>query len=178
MLCSQTFTTAIDLTQLKRQCVHWCRYITMASWNGIIFRIIHPFVRGIHWSPVDSLHKGPVMRSFDVFFDISVCKQLNKQSRGKWIKMSRWSFDVAVMMPETANHMWRHQMETFSALLVLCAGNSPVSSEFPTQRPATRSFDIFFDLCLNKRVSKKSWGWWFETLSCSLWRHCNDRNIF
>ena len=37
-------------------------------------------------------------------------------------------------------------METFSALLVICAGNSPVAGEFPAQRPATRSFDVFFDL--------------------------------
>ena len=40
---------------------------------------------------------------------------------------------------------WRHQMETFSALLTLCAGNSPVIGEFPAQRPVTRNFDIFFD---------------------------------
>ena len=46
--------------------------------------------------------------------------------------------------------------------------------EFTTQRPVTRSFDVFFDLRLNKRLSKQSWGWWFETLSCPLWRHCND----
>ena len=43
---------------------------------------------------------------------------------------------------------WRHQMETFSALLALCAGNSPVPGEFPSQRPVTRSFDVFFDLRL------------------------------
>ena len=64
-------------------------------------------------------------------------------------------------------------METFSALLAICAGNSPVPGEFPTQRPVTRSFDIYFDLRSNKRLSKQSWGWWFETLSCSLWRHRN-----
>ena len=46
--------------------------------------------------------------------------------------------------------------------------------EFPTQRPVTQSFDVFFDLRLNKRLSKHSWGWWFETLSWSLWRHHND----
>ena len=68
---------------------------------------------------------------------------------------------------------WRHQMETFSALLALCAGNSPVSGEFPSQKPVTRSFDVFFDLRLNKRLSKQPWGWWFETLSWSLWRHRN-----
>ena len=48
--------------------------------------------------------------------------------------------------------------------------------EFPTQRPVTRSFDVFFDLRLNKRLGKQSWGWWFETLSCPLWRHCNSQN--
>ena len=68
---------------------------------------------------------------------------------------------------------WRHQMEAFSALLDLCAGNSPVTVEFPAQRPVTRSFDVFFDLRLNKRLSKQSWGWWFQTLSRPLWRHCN-----
>ena len=45
--------------------------------------------------------------------------------------------------------------------------------EFPTQRPVTRGFDVFFDMRLNKRLSKQPWGWWFETPSWSLWRHCN-----
>ena len=48
---------------------------------------------------------------------------------------------------------WRHQMETFSALLALCTGNSPVTGEFPAQRPVTRSFDVFFDLRINKSLS-------------------------
>ena len=66
---------------------------------------------------------------------------------------------------------WRHQMETFSALLALCAGNSPVNGEFPAQRPVTRSFDVFFYLRLNKPLGQQSWGWWFETPSRPLWRH-------
>ena len=66
-------------------------------------------------------------------------------------------------------------METFSALLAICAGNSPVPGEFPAQRPVTLSFDVFFDLRLNKRLSKQSWGWWFKTLSRPLWRHSNDQ---
>ena len=45
---------------------------------------------------------------------------------------------------------WRHQMETFSALLAPCTGNSPVTAEFPSQRPESRSFDVFFDLRLKK----------------------------
>ena len=69
---------------------------------------------------------------------------------------------------------WHHQMGTFSALLALCARNSPVTGEFPSQRPMVWNFNVFFHLCLNKRLSKQSWGWRFETPSCSLWRHCND----
>ena len=54
----------------------------------------------------------------------------------------------------------------------LC-GNSPITGEFPAQRPVARSFDDFCYLRLNKQLSKQSRGWWFETLSRSLWRHCN-----
>ena len=60
-------------------------------------------------------------------------------------------------------------METFSALLAICAVNSPV----PAQKPVTRSFDVLFDLRLNKRLSEQSWGWRFETPSRPLWRHFN-----
>ena len=73
---------------------------------------------------------------------------------------------------------WRHQMEIFSALLAICAGNSPVPGEFPAQRPMTRSFDDFFDLRPNKWLSKQSWGWWFEMLSRPLWRHCNVKQCY
>ena len=51
---------------------------------------------------------------------------------------------------------WRDQMETFSTLLVLCEGNPPVTGRLPSQRPVKRSFDVFFDLHLNKRLSKQS----------------------
>ena len=47
-------------------------------------------------------------------------------------------------------------METFSALLAICAGNSPVTCDFPAQRPVTQSFDVFFDLRLNTRLDKQS----------------------
>ena len=65
-------------------------------------------------------------------------------------------------------HMMMSSKETFSALLALCA----VPGDFPL--PVTRSFDVFFDLRPNKRLSNQWWGWWFETLSSPLWRHCND----
>ena len=49
--------------------------------------------------------------------------------------------------------------------------------EFPSQRPVMRSFDVFFDLRLNERLSKQPWGWWFETPSWSLLRQCNVMHI-
>ena len=96
----------------------------------------------------------------------------------------RWSGDKLLPKPcwpgslkhtrvTRAPTWWRHQMDTFSALLALCAGNSPVIGEFPAQRPVTRGFDVFFDVHLNKRLNKQSWGWWFQTPSLSLWRHRN-----
>ena len=83
---------------------------------------------------------------------------------------------LSPLLAKVVHAWWRHQMEPFSASLAICAGNSPVPGEFPAQRPVTRSFEIFFDLRLNKRMSKQPWGWWFETLSCPLWRHCNVRS--
>ena len=47
-------------------------------------------------------------------------------------------------------------METFSTLLAIFAGNSPVPGEFPAQRPVRRNFDVFFDMCLNKLLSKQA----------------------
>ena len=76
------------------------------------------------------------------------------------------------------NSWWRHQMETFSALLAICAGNSPVPGEFPTQRPVMRSFDVCFDLRPNKRLSKQFWGWWLKTQLRPLWRHRNVLLVF
>ena len=65
-------------------------------------------------------------------------------------------------------------METFSALLSFCAGNSLVTGEFPSQRPLTRGLDAFFDLRLNKRLSKQLSRRWFVTPSRPLWYHCNE----
>ena len=62
---------------------------------------------------------------------------------------------------------WKHFLRYFE-------GNSLVTGEFPAQSPVTRSFDAYFDLCLNKRLSKPLWGWWLETPSRSLWCHRND----
>ena len=86
-----------------------------------------------------------------------------------YVTSTQMAFSIVVYIT-----WWRHPMETFSALLAICAGNLPVPGEFPAQRPVTRSFNVFFDLRPNKRLGKQCWGWWFETPSSPLRRHCND----
>ena len=96
-----------------------------------------------------------------------------KYPRDQWVKPHKYDtqkFRGTCWPHRYSMSWWRYQMETFSALLAICAENSPVPVEFPTQRPVTRSFDILFDPDLNKQLSKQLWGWWFEMLSCSLWR--------
>ena len=66
-----------------------------------------------------------------------------------WGAINRWSSYAKLWW-------WRHQMETFSASLALCAGNSAITGEIPSQRPVMWSFGVFFELCLNKRLSKQS----------------------
>ena len=82
------------------------------------------------------------------------------QNTGKHYHICRWSW-------------WRHQMEIFSTLLALCEGNPQVTGVFPSQRPVTWSFDVFFHVSLNKLLRKQSRCRWSETPWHSLWRHCN-----
>ena len=74
---------------------------------------------------------------------------------------------------------WQNMMTSSNGNIFRVTG--PLCGEFTgprwiprTQRPVTRSFDVFCDLRFNKRLSKQSWGWWFETLSRPLWRHRNE----
>ena len=71
--------------------------------------------------------------------------------------------------PPVTHDRWRHQMETCSALLTLCEGNPSVTGRFLSQRPGC--FGVFFDVCLNKRLSKQSRRRWFE----SPWRICVNK---
>ena len=82
------------------------------------------------------------------------------------------------LCPEQRFSWWRYHMETFSALMTFCKGNTSVTGGFPSQRPVTRSFDVFFDLRRNKRLRKQWRRRWFETLLRSLWRHCNVKLVW
>ena len=84
------------------------------------------------------------------------------------------TFQICSYVTVCLSYMMTSSNGNFSTLLALSAGNSPVTGEFPAQRPVTRGYDVFFDLRLNGRLSKQSWGWWFEKLLRPLWRHSND----
>ena len=85
------------------------------------------------------------------------------------VGMGSFCTNLSIYCFEFPHLMMTSSNGNISLLLVICAGNSTV----PAQRQVTRSFDVFFDLRLNKRFNKQSWGWWFETLSHPLWRHRN-----
>ena len=80
-----------------------------------------------------------------------------------------WGYERSMMTSSNGN--------IFRVTGPLC-GEFTGPGEFPAQRPVTRSFDVFFDLRPNKRLSKQPWGWWFETPSRSLWRQCNAVDQF
>ena len=149
--------------------------------------------RGIHRRPVNSPHKWPVTRKMFPFGDVimfskslligtlqplpimGINKAMFRLYQCNQPKNAVLGLPLFPGFHGVLGNRWLlfHQMEISSALLILCVGNSPVTGEFPTQRSVTQSFDAFFELQLNKRLSKQSLDWWFETPSSSLWRHCN-----
>ena len=77
------------------------------------------------------------------------------------------------MGPGISFTWWRHHMKTFCALPAFYEGNPPVTDGFPSQRPIMRSGKVFFDLRLNRRLSKQSRRRRLETPLHQLWRHYN-----
>ena len=94
------------------------------------------------------------------------------------IKICRWSLMKSISEGLSVHPWWRHQMETIFVLLVPCPENPPVTAGFPSERPVTLDFDVFFDLHLNKRLSKQTGRRWFETPWCSLWHYCNTWSCY
>ena len=112
------------------------------------------FVRGNHrdrWIPRT---KGQLRRKMFPFDDVI----MDRERRWSLASDTIWHRRNGSLLP--VGHglfaWWHHQMETSSALLALCAGNSPVTDKFPSQRSVTRSFHVFFDLRLNVLLSKQS----------------------
>ena len=132
---------------------------------------------GIHLWPVDSQHKGTsnaqivstlMTSSCLCFILLWLCYKSLMDPCHIFTRTRQGCLTV------TSGIMMTSWNGNIFALLALCAGNSPVPGEFSAQRPVTRSFNVFFYLRLNKRLSKQSWDWWFETPSRPLWRHRNE----
>ena len=121
-------------------------------------------------------------------YDIIVCMKFCATLRKLWWMLcspQRAALNMKVAVSSSVREprveylpWWRQQMETFSALLSLCAGNSPVTTEFPAQKPVMQSFVVLFDLRLNKLLSELSRGPWLETPSRPWWRHCIGNCLF
>ena len=60
-------------------------------------------------------------------------------------------------------------IEIFTALLAICVGNSPITGEFPSQRPVTRNLDVLIYAWTNGWINNRDAG----DLRRVLWRHCN-----
>ena len=161
---------------------------TMTIWPGLIHG--NPTIWLVSCLHFDVNHANLLANS--ITWKRFLCSQITsstclKSFPGNCLLMSTSNF-VNGIRPYTliwANfHGWMHRCiannmmtssngNIFRVTGPLC-GEFTGPGEFPTQRPVTRSFDVFFDLRLNKRLSKQPWGWWFETLSWSLWRHGNE----
>ena len=149
-------------------------------------------------------HKGPVTRSLGVHFYVNLNKLLHKWSSYWWLETPWRSCEVNVLdISKETNGLWISlQFSNIDPLMVATRYELHISKYFyhddiikwnhfprywpfvrgihrwpvnsPHKGPVTQSFDVFFDLCMNKRLNKQSWSWWFETPSRQLWRHCND----
>ena len=109
---------------------------------------------------------------FQNVYESSIAKNLSQEKKNSIFSKCRACWWPVTVRCCRSRMMTSPNGNIFRVTSHLCR-NSSVPGEFPTQRPVTRSFDVFFDLHLNKRLSKQWWGWWFEMLSCPLWRHCN-----
>ena len=99
-------------------------------------------------------------------YDFSTCDVQKINGCTDWLD--------GLLIPRICKHMMTSSNGNIFRVTGPLCGEFTGPGEFPTQRPVTRSFDVYFDLRPNKRLSKQPWGWWFDTLSCSLWRHRNE----
>ena len=144
-------TNAINISEIWTKMT---RYFMMTSSNSNKFR-----VTGQNWYLNECYHNTKFR------FAIKLNGHVNHSYISYYMNLAMTCYDDVIK--------WKH----FQRYWPFVGGNSPVPGELPAQRPVTWSFDAFFDRCLNKRLSKQSFGWSFEAPSRSLWRHCNDQHV-
>ena len=158
-------------------------YIDSFQWNIMEHHPCHIFNGGLRkpplklghgWRNTSTFLHGCELRTHAptlMLFFLCICKRalgcIYNLNEWRLIELSVPNNDLEPLFMMTSSNG-----NIFRVTGHLC-GEFTGLSEFPAQRPVTRSFDVFFDLSLNKRLSKQSRGWWFETQSRPLWRHCN-----
>ena len=135
------------------------------------------FVMGIHRWAMDSSHKGLHLMTSSCYCYTNDAKPLIAWTNGDLSVRSSEYYLRTIHKTTIAINQKITQWCSFFLSIVynpfLYCANPPMTVGFPQQRPVTLSFDVFFDLRLNKRLSKQSRHRWFETPSRSLLRHCN-----
>ena len=140
---------------------HWWWLINIGSGNGLVPLSNEPLPK-------------PILPKFfnDKWRHYATMSWINRHWSWGWV--SNLPLFHADFITYSNFARWRHQMETFTALLTICEGNSLVTGGFPSQKPVTPSFDVYFMCASTNDSVKPSRRRWFETPPCSLWRHCND----
>ena len=170
-------SSAASAASAARSCtkLHWLRnfyHMQRSSYIHLIWYKRHLYCIScpscVKWSPLLWLCAAVCAGYLPPHTEICLPILCNLKSYWLFLRDCRVQLSFKNGVFRTVTSWWRHQLETFSALLVICAGNWPVTGEFPEQRPVTRSFDIFFDLHPNKQLGQQSRGWWFETPSRQL----------
>ena len=153
-------TFALDDERMCQSLLMWLASLPEQAVLIGYMPIIHQISRNLE----PARYAFRIVRSLWNFTGISAVmpKRLSNFTAIRWFEhtISRLQ-DFARSYVKTSHRFmtwWRHQIETFFAFLFICARNSSIHGEFPIQRPVTRSFDVFFDMRSNKRLSKQSWG--------------------
>ena len=168
------------LSPIRRQAIIWTNAGVLSieplgiNFNEILIKIQHFSFTKMHlkissakWKPFCSgRNELTVLRWHIILICIFRHKPISHHFTGN---ISKYIFSKETLCNFTEVCSYEPMMDWYrTAHNVLCAGNSTVTGEFSSQRPVTRSFDVFFDLRLNKRLSKQSRRRWFETPSHSL----------
>ena len=138
--------------------------------------IIYGFMWLIYPYPSGLLHRLRM-----IHMTTSLSGEVHLKCIGKFHHMaslSHWSMRSRVACSASIHDpaLRRHPTDTLFRVTGHLCGEFTGRRWIPRTKATEAELCDFFDLRLNKRLSKQSWGWWFETPSHPLWRHCNETN--
>ena len=153
----------------------YCRELTSSRWHSIELNDIQHGTAVSRTNPNAIWHNTILGSSLNLWSIRLPVMHIRLSSRNTSLHMCLTSNTTLAWVANIGGFLYMMTSSNGNIFRVtgpLC-GEFAGPGEFPTQRPVTRSFDVFCDLRHNKPLSKQPWGWWCETLSHSLWRHRN-----